>query len=80
MGKGNQGLEDMDTLIKEQNDVDKNDNNNLLNTLVDKLPVFSQSFIEETQKTPIKIEENIIQRQIPIIINKKQNQILFLKK
>ena len=58
MGKGNQGLEDMDTLIKEQNDVDKNDNNNLLNTLVDKLPVFSQSFIEETQKTPIKIEEN----------------------
>ena len=57
MGKGNQGLEDMDTLMKEQNDVDKNDNKNLLNSLVDKLPVFSQSFIEETQKTPIKIEE-----------------------
>ena len=30
MGKGNQGLEDMDTLMKEQNDVDKNDNKNLL--------------------------------------------------
>ena len=57
MGKGNQGLEDLDTLMKEQNDAEKNDNNNLLNTLVDKLPVFSQSFIEETQKTPNKIDE-----------------------
>ena len=57
MGKGNQGLEDFDTLMKEQNDAEKNDNNNLLNTLVDKLPVFSQSFIEETQKTPNKIDE-----------------------
>ncbi|MBQ5492864.1 MAG: hypothetical protein IIT78_03210 [Mycoplasmataceae bacterium] len=37
----------------------KNDNNNLLNTLADKLPVFSQSFIEETQKTPNKINEEI---------------------
>ena len=59
MGKGNQGLEDMDTLMKEQNDAEKNDNNNLLNTLADKLPVFSQSFIEETQKTPNKINEEI---------------------
>ena len=58
MGKGNQGLEDMDTLMKEQNDADKNDNSNLLNTLVEKLPVFSQSFIEETQKTPNKTEDN----------------------
>ena len=56
MGKGNQGLEDIDTLMKEQNDAEKNNNDNLLNTLVDKLPVFSQSFIEETQKTPIKID------------------------
>ena len=62
MGKGNQGLEDFDTLMKEQNDAEKCDNNNLLNTLVDKLPVFSQSFIEETQKTPNKIDviRNII--------------------
>ena len=58
MGKGNQGLEDMDTLKQEQNDAEKNDNSNLLNTLSDKLPVFSQSFIEETQKTPMKLDEN----------------------
>ncbi len=58
MGKGNQGLEDMDTLMKEQNEAEKNNNDNLLNTLVDKLPVFSQSFIEETQKTPVKIDED----------------------
>ena len=58
MGKGNQGLEDMDTLKQEQNDAEKNDNSNLLNTLNDKLPVFSQSFIEETQKTPMKLESN----------------------
>ena len=44
--------------MKEQNDADKNDNSNLLNTLVEKLPVFSQSFIEETQKTPNKTEDN----------------------
>ena len=54
MGCGGTGLVDMDTLMKEQNDADKNDNNNLINTLVEKLPVFSQSFIEETQKTPLK--------------------------
>ena len=58
MGKGNQGLEDMDTLKQEQNDAENNNNNNLINTLSDKLPVFSQSFIEETQKTPMKFEEN----------------------
>ena len=54
MGAGHTGLEDMETLMKEQNEVDNNDKNNLLNTLVEKLPVFSQSFIEETQKTPLK--------------------------
>ena len=58
MGQGNSGLEDIDTLMKEQNDADKNDNNNLINTLVEKLPVFSQSFIEETQKTPLKPNSN----------------------
>ena len=56
MGQGNTGLEDIDTLMKEQNEADKNDNNNLINTLVEKLPVFSQSYIEETQKTPLKTE------------------------
>ena len=55
MGKGNQGLEDMDTLKQEQNDAEKNDNSNLLNTLNDKLPVFSQSFIEETQPYLVKV-------------------------
>ncbi len=60
MGQGNGGLEDIDTLMKEQNDADKADNSNLINTLVDKLPVFSQSFIEETQKTPLKEANNII--------------------
>jgi len=54
MGAGHTGLEDMETLMKEQNEVDSNDKSNLLNTLVEKLPVFSQSFIEETQKTPLK--------------------------
>ncbi|MBO6094783.1 hypothetical protein J6P11_01995 [bacterium] len=54
MGQGNTGLVDIDTLMKEQNDADKNDNNNLINSLVEKLPVFSQSYIEETQKTPLK--------------------------
>ena len=58
MGQGNTGLGDIDTLMKEQNDADKNDNNNLINTLVEKLPVFSQSFIEETQKTPLKTGNN----------------------
>jgi len=58
MGAGNTGLEDMDTLMKEQNEVENNDKNNLLNTLVEKLPVFSQSFIEETQKTPLKPSNN----------------------
>ena len=57
MGQGSTGLEDIDTLMKEQNDADKNDNSNLINTLVEKLPVFSQSYIEETQKTPLKAEE-----------------------
>ena len=57
MGQGNTGLGDIDTLMKEQNDADKNDNSNLINTLVEKLPVFSQSFIEETQKTPLKAED-----------------------
>ena len=56
MGQGNTGLQDIDTLMKEQNDADKNDNSNLLNSLVEKLPVFSQSYIEETQKTPLKSE------------------------
>ena len=54
MGQGNTGLVDIDILMKEQNDADKNDNNNLINTLVEKLPVFSQSFLEESQKTPLK--------------------------
>ena len=58
MGQGNTGLQDIDTLLKEQNDADKNDSNNLLNSLVEKLPVFSQSFLEETQKTPLKTENN----------------------
>ena len=58
MGQGNGGLEDIDTLMKEQNDTDKNDKNNLINSLVEKLPVFSQSFIEETQKTPLKASES----------------------
>ena len=58
MGQGHTGLEDIDTLMKEQNDVDKDDKTNLINTLVEKLPVFSQSFIEETQKTPLKEGNN----------------------
>ena len=74
MGKGNQGLEDMDTLMKEQNDADKNDNSNLLNTLVEKLPVFSQSFIEETQKTPNKTEDNNNDNSNKDENNKEQNK------
>ena len=64
LGKGNQGLDDMDTLIKEQTDTDKNDNNNLLNNLTDKLPVFSQSYILETQKTPIKNDDKNVGKEI----------------
>ena len=64
LGKGNQGLDDMDTLIKEQTDTDKNDNNNLLNNLTDKLPVFSQSYILETQKTPIKNDDKNVCKEI----------------
>ena len=65
LGKGNNGLEDLETLKKEQTEIDKDDSN-YLNIIEQKIPIFSSGYIknemtvEKKDITPEKIIENPI--------------------
>ena len=65
LGKGNNGLDDLETLKKEQTEIDKDDLN-YLNIIEQKIPIFSSGYIkkemtiEKKDITPEKIIDNPI--------------------